>query len=62
MVDARPLVVHDGGWNVSIPESISVKTPEEDEEGTRVLDRDSELLAKVDGARKYQAYFVVDRT
>ncbi|GAC98812.1 ABC multidrug transporter Mdr1 [Pseudozyma hubeiensis SY62] len=65
VVDARPLVVHDGRWNVTIPDDISVKEQRVEEEngkeGRRVLNRDSELLAKVDDARKYQAYFVVDR-
>lgn len=60
MVDARPLSAHDRRWNVSLDSE--AKKKEGEEEGTQALDRDTELLGKVDEKRRYQSYFVVNRT
>lgn len=61
LVDARPLVRHDPRWNVSLRDEEEVKVEKEEEEGTKVLETDK-LLGKVREGRKYQRYFVVDRT
>lgn len=66
LIDARPLTSHDSRWNVTIPTETGAEGDEmssqPQDEATRVLDRDQQLLAKVDDKRKYQGYFVVDRT
>lgn len=59
MVDARPLSAHDGRWNVTLHPTPKI---EADDERTKLLDRDTELLGKVDDERSYQSYFVVNRT
>lgn len=71
IIDARPLSVHDPHWSVSLPLSEAEQIEEREQEGKEgdadrdgreVLDREKELLAKVDQQRKYQDFFFVDRT
>ena len=62
LVDARPLSVYDPHWSVSLCASSTTYSTTAEAQGTHVLDRDAQLLAKVDERRKYQGYFVVDRT
>ena len=58
MVDARPLTTHDAGWNIDL----ETPEPQAQKEGAEVLERETELLGKVDSSRKYAGYFVVNRT
>ncbi len=65
IVDARPLVSHDAKWNVTLLDSTTSEqhlNEEAEVEGTKILDRQDELLGKVGEGRKYQGFFVVDRT
>lgn len=66
LADSRPLTTHDPKWNVTLEAEGVEKEgrPEEGREGMQVLDRE-ELLSKVGEGkegRRYQGYFVVNRT
>lgn len=63
-VDARPLARYDGCWNVSLPNNEKKADKATGEAGKKEKEvlAPQALLAKVDESRKYQQFFVVDRT
>ncbi|SOV09039.1 probable ATP-binding cassette (ABC) transporter [Ustilago sp. UG-2017a] len=64
-VDARPLARYDGCWNVSLPNNekkADKATGEAGKKEEKEVLAPQALLAKVDESRKYQQFFVVDRT